>query len=77
VARDERSGTGDRRAMVRVVVIVVLVAVLVWWALANSQRVKIDFLVFERRSRLVYALALSALIGVVVGWVAGRSRGKK
>jgi uncharacterized integral membrane protein len=62
--------------MVRVIVIVVLVALLVWWALANSQRVKIDFLVAERRSRLVYALALSALIGAVVGWFAGRSRGK-
>jgi uncharacterized integral membrane protein len=75
MARDDRS-TGDRRSMVRIIVIVVLVGLLVWWALANSQRVRIDFLVGERRSRLVYALALSALLGAVVGWFAGRSRGK-
>jgi uncharacterized integral membrane protein len=75
MARDDRSPS-NRRAMVRVIVIVVLVVLLVWWALANSQRVRIDFIVGERRSRLVYALALSALLGAIVGWFAGRSRGK-
>jgi uncharacterized integral membrane protein len=76
MARDDDSTTQERRVPYRLIAMAIALGLLLWFAFANSKRVNIDFLVFERRTRLVYALAVSALLGVIIGWFAGRSRGK-
>jgi uncharacterized integral membrane protein len=45
-----------------------LVAILVlWFALVNRQRVKIDFILFERDARLIYIILGSAILGAIAG----------
>jgi len=52
-----------------------LIAVLVvWFALVNSQRVEIDFILFERESRLIYIILGSAILGAIAGVLMRRHR---
>jgi len=46
--------------------------VLLVFALQNSERVDVDFLVFDTQARVVVVILVSALIGFVVGWLIGR-----
>lgn len=56
----------------RIVVLVVVAAVLATWALANQEDVEIDWLVDTTRGPLVVVIAVSAvlgfLLGVMVAW---------
>ncbi|GMU80055.1 MAG: hypothetical protein AMXMBFR46_28420 [Acidimicrobiia bacterium] len=54
-------------ALVAGVIVVVL-------AIANSQKVKVDFLVGNVRWPLFIVIIGSAVLGWVVGWFMGRSR---
>lgn len=66
---------GSRRlSRVRVMVAVLLVAGVVWFALDNRQRVTIDWWVAERESRLIYVIALAALLGALSDRLLGRWR---
>jgi uncharacterized integral membrane protein len=58
----------------RLVVLGIAVILLVWFALANSGRVKVDFIIFERNARLIYVIIISALLGMVIGALIRRSR---
>jgi uncharacterized integral membrane protein len=69
--REERPGE-ERRVPVRLIAIVVALGLLLWFGFANSQRVRVDFLVTDRQVRLVYALAVAALLGVIIGFFARR-----
>jgi uncharacterized integral membrane protein len=69
-----RSDERDRRTLYRLLVILVAFGLLLWFGFANSQRVNVDFLLTDRDVRLVYALAVAAVLGVVIGWFAHRSR---
>lgn len=48
------------------------IVVLLVFALQNSERVDVDFLVFDTQARVVVVILVSALIGFVVGWLIGR-----
>lgn len=50
----------------------VLVAILVWFGFANSARVKVDWIVTTRHSRLIFVILGPALLGFVAGWLVGR-----
>lgn len=66
---------GSRRlSRLRVMVAVLLVAGVVWFALDNRQRVTIDWWVAERESRLIYVIALAALLGALSDRLLGRWR---
>jgi uncharacterized integral membrane protein len=52
---------------VRLIVILVVVALVLWFAFANSQRVTVDFIVAERRSRLIFVILGSAVLGAITG----------
>jgi uncharacterized integral membrane protein len=62
---DEELRRGDVRGRARLVALVVVLAVLVWFALSNRREVKVDFLVVDTKVRLVYALAFSAALGAL------------
>jgi uncharacterized integral membrane protein len=66
--------TGGRRVSVKQVIVGVLVLVVVVLAIANSKRVKVDFVVTDITMPLFLVIVGSALIGWIVGWFMGRSR---
>ncbi|MCL4289983.1 MAG: hypothetical protein KJ051_06870 [Thermoleophilia bacterium] len=66
---------GSRRlSSLRVMVAVLLVAGVVWFALDNRQRVTIDWWVAERESRLIYVIVVAALLGALSDRLLGRWR---
>ncbi len=55
----------DRERLVRVLVAAAIVIVVLVFALVNRDRVTVDWILFERRSRLIYVIIGSALLGAL------------
>jgi uncharacterized integral membrane protein len=66
----------DRRRQVRIGAAIVLVALLLIFGFENSERVKIDFILFDRESRLIYIIIGSAIVGAIVAALVRRGRGR-
>jgi uncharacterized integral membrane protein len=49
----------------RLIAFAVILGVLVWFALGNVDRVRVNFLVVHTRVRLIYALVFAALLGAL------------
>jgi len=64
--------SGGRRRDARLVVTGVLLALGVWFALANTQEVRIHFWVVSTRTPVVTALAVAAVFGAAIGLLVGR-----
>jgi uncharacterized integral membrane protein len=65
---DERRGDHlekDLRGRARLIGLLVVLVVLVWFALSNRREVKVDFLVVDAKVRLVYALVFAAALGAL------------
>jgi uncharacterized integral membrane protein len=65
VADDDGEVRGEFRGRARLIGLVVVVGVLLWFALSNRHEVKVDFLVVDTEVRLVYALAFAAALGAL------------
>jgi uncharacterized integral membrane protein len=76
VAGDEEHGQGERRVSLarraKLVVAAAALGILVAFAVQNSQRVAVDFVFFDRHPRLIVVIAVSALLGFVIGFALGR-----
>lgn len=74
--RKERPPGGEpvRRAgaSAKLVLAVLVALLLVIFATANFKPVEVNFLLFSTRARVVTVIVVSALLGFVVGWLAGR-----
>jgi uncharacterized integral membrane protein len=70
-ARDE-ARRPRRVRRVKLVVVTVTLAILVAFAVQNSQPVAVDFVFTDRRPRLIVVIAVAALLGFVVGLALGR-----
>ncbi|MGZ4133195.1 MAG: hypothetical protein ACXVWF_09120 [Actinomycetota bacterium] len=73
---------GRRRLPVaRLVAAAAVIVVVLWFGFANGQRVRVDYLVTERRSRLIYVILASAVLGALADrllqWRYGRERGPR
>jgi uncharacterized integral membrane protein len=55
----------DRERVTRLVVAAVIVVLVILFALFNRERVSVDWILFERRSRLIYVIIASALLGAL------------
>lgn len=55
----------DRERLVRMLVAAAIVIVVITFALLNRHRVTVDWIIFERRSRLIYVIIGSALLGAL------------
>jgi uncharacterized integral membrane protein len=72
--RSERSGAVepvegggvDRRRQVALVGVAVAVVLLAWFALANLNKVKIDFWVYNRQAPLILVIVISGLLGSLI-----------
>jgi len=65
--RVSRSGPNPR-----IVLAIVLAIVLVVFAALNFNPVRVNFLVFTTRARVVTVIVVAAALGFVVGWFVGR-----
>ena len=67
-------GGGGRNINAKQILVGVLILLVVVLAIANSGRVKVDFVIGDVQMRLFVVIIGSALIGWVIGWFMGRSR---
>lgn len=74
--RGRRAGTG-REVPWRWVIAAVIVGLVIWFAVANSQRVEVDYLLFTRDSRLVYVIIGSAILGAAADRLLIRRRRRR
>ena len=72
MADHEQSGDSPRRFDGRQVSTVVAAVLLLWFAIANWQRVEIHFWVLTARTSLTVVIAVSAVLGGFVTWLARR-----
>jgi|1186.fasta_scaffold552835_2 uncharacterized integral membrane protein len=54
------------------ILIGLLVVILVVFAIANFDRVRVNFLVFDTEARLITVIAVAGGLGFVIGWLVGR-----
>lgn len=74
---DERTEKRIRaKQTFRVVVFVVIAGLLALWAFANDDEVAVDWLVDTTSAPLVVVIAISALLGFLLGAVATWSQGR-
>jgi uncharacterized integral membrane protein len=79
---NEPDDTGGRRLpTARLVVAALLIGLVLWFGFANGQRVRVDFLVGERNSRLIYVILGSAVLGALADrllrWRRGHERSRR
>ncbi len=55
----------DSKDTTRVVIAAVAVTAVIWFAFANRQRVNISWWFFDRQSRLIYVIVVSAVLGAL------------
>ncbi len=67
----------DRERLVRMLVAAAIVVVLIIFALVNRERVTVDWILFERRSRLIYVIIGAALLGALADRLFQRRRRRK
>jgi uncharacterized integral membrane protein len=72
MADHEQSGDSPRRFDSRQVSTVVAAVLLLWFAIANWQRVEIHFWVLTAHASLSVVIAVSAVLGGFVTWLARR-----
>jgi uncharacterized integral membrane protein len=76
--RSGRSDDEERRGPSgRTIVSLVAVALLLWFALANSDQVNVRFFFWDAEVRLVVALGVAAVLGIVIGYFGGRARTRR
>jgi uncharacterized integral membrane protein len=55
----------DEKGAGRLIVAGIIVLVVILFALFNRERVQVDWILFERSSRLIYVIIASALLGAL------------
>ncbi len=68
------ASAGNRRRDIRMVVTGVAAVLLVWFALANLQKVEIHFWVFSTRTSLVLVVLISGILGSLLTLLGMRRR---
>ena len=63
---DDGGKTPGRRHQATLVGVAVAVVLLAWFALANLNRVRIDFWVFHRQAPLILVIVISGLLGALI-----------
>jgi uncharacterized integral membrane protein len=52
--------------------VIVAGALLLIFGLQNSEKVDVDFWIFDAQARIVTVIVVAALLGFVIGWFVGR-----
>lgn len=67
----------DRRQQVRLIVVIVAGVLLLWFALANTRRVRIDFWVFNKQAPLILVILIAGLLGALIAALIMRRKPKQ
>ena len=67
-------GDQDRERVIRVAIAVAIGILIILFALFNRERVTVDWILFERDSRLIYVIIGSALLGALADRLLQRRR---
>jgi uncharacterized integral membrane protein len=74
---DRHGGGGvHRRRQATLVGVAIAAVLLVWFALANRQHVRIDFWVVHRQAPLIVVIVISGLLGALIAALVMRRRPK-
>ncbi len=68
------SGSGEGRSRVALIGVAVAAVFLVWFALANLTKVKINFWIYDRSEPLILVIIIAGLLGGVIGALLMRHR---
>jgi uncharacterized integral membrane protein len=60
------------RVTPRQVIIAILAVLLIAFAIANFERVEVNFLLFQTQARVVTVVAVAGILGFVTGYFVGR-----
>jgi uncharacterized integral membrane protein len=63
---DQRPAGRSNREVTRVRAGLVLLALLIVFVVKNTNEVKVSFVFFDHRTRMIYVLIVTALVGVVL-----------
>jgi uncharacterized integral membrane protein len=63
----EPAGIRPRHVLIGICAIALIV-----FAVANSERVNVNFLLFESEARTITVIAVAGVLGFVLGWLVGR-----
>lgn len=74
---DEAGPRRDRKRDVRMVVVGVVAVLFIWFAVANTQEVEVHFWVDSARAPVIVVIVIAGLLGVVVGVLLDRRRGRR
>ena len=64
----------NRRHQVRIAIAGIAVVLVLLFAFQNRDPVKVDYLFFDRQSRLIYVILGSAILGAIAGSLFRRAR---
>lgn len=64
----------DRRESARVVAALILVALLVAFVIDNTREIKVGFVIGDHRTRLIYVLVVTFVVGIIVDRLWQRAR---
>ena len=67
----------DRRETARAAVVVGLVIVVIVFAVVNLDSVKVDWIVGSGHAPLIIVIAISMVVGMVLGWLSQHFRGRR
>ena len=70
----EREHSGPRRRDARSMLLAVAAVLLIWFVVANAQKVQIHFWVFTADTSLITVILISAALGALVALLVRRSR---
>jgi uncharacterized integral membrane protein len=71
---DRRLDRERRTAALKIGLGLFLLVIFVLFILRNSHLVRVDFVFFDTRARLIWVFLACALIGSIVTWLVGRPR---
>ncbi len=74
MAEEHGSGSGRERSLARMAPTLVLAALIVWFALANLQKVPITFWVVTVRASLITVIVIAAVLGAGLAALVRRRR---
>jgi len=66
MADEQHPAEGDNRERARIVAALVLLALLVAFVLKNTTEVKVSFVFFDHRTRLIYVFIVTTVLGVAL-----------
>ncbi|HXN62114.1 MAG TPA: lipopolysaccharide assembly protein LapA domain-containing protein [Acidimicrobiales bacterium] len=66
VEPDDGGKAADRRRSMMLVAVAVATILLVWFAVANLKKVKIDFWLYDREAPLILVILISGLLGALI-----------